>query len=174
VKVSLAVMYKSGLIVGARCFPVNPYDGHTLASQIEQTNVLLQDIGVKPTTAIVDLGSLGVDHLVKIAVFYRGRYKTMTDQQRRWIKRRQAIEPVIGHAKNDHGMRLCWLMGSQGDAQYAVLCAAGFNIRWLLRAIARGGVTALLFVLQLVALVRAYAVRPASGLSSPRCVAAPA
>ena len=60
VKVSLAVTHRHGLMVGARAFPGNPYDGHTLAEQIEQTNT--QDIGVKPTTAIVDLGYRDVDH----------------------------------------------------------------------------------------------------------------
>ena len=48
VKVSLAVTHKHGLIVGARSFPGNPYDGHTLAAQLEQTNTLLQDLGVLP------------------------------------------------------------------------------------------------------------------------------
>ncbi len=48
------------MIVGARTFPGNPYDGHTLAEQIEQTTNLLQDLKVKPTTAIVDLGYRGV------------------------------------------------------------------------------------------------------------------
>ena len=64
VKASIAVTHKQGLIVGARTFPGNPYDGHTLAEQIEQTTNLLQDLKVKPTTAIVDLGYRGVDHLV--------------------------------------------------------------------------------------------------------------
>ncbi len=152
-KVSIAVAHKSGLIVGARSFPGNPYDGHTLAGQIEQTTVLLQDIGVKPTTAVVDLGYRGVAHLVRVNVVHRGRYKTMTDQQRRWLKRRQAIEPTIGHTKHDHGMRRCWLKGSEGDALHAVLCAAGFNLRWLLRAIARGGIAALWFVRFVAALL---------------------
>lgn len=61
VKVSLAVRHQNGLMVGARRFPGNPYDGDTLAAQIEQTNTLLQDLGVKPTTAIVDLGYRSVD-----------------------------------------------------------------------------------------------------------------
>ena len=150
VKVSMAVTHKQGLIVGARSFPGNPYDGHTLASQIEQTTVLLQDIGVKPMTAVVDLGYRGVDHLVPLQIVHRGRYKTMSTQQRQWLKRRQAIEPTIGHTKHDHGMRRCWLKGSEGDALHAVLCAAGFNIRWLLRAIARGGIAVLVFVLGLI------------------------
>jgi hypothetical protein len=38
------------LVVGARTFPGNPYDGHTLAPQIEQTTKLLEKIGVTPTT----------------------------------------------------------------------------------------------------------------------------
>ena len=46
VKVSLAVTHKRGLMVGARAFPGNPYDGHTLHEQIEQTRTLLEDIGV--------------------------------------------------------------------------------------------------------------------------------
>jgi IS5 family transposase len=147
VKVSMAVTHKSGLVVGARSFPGNPYDGHTLAGQIEQTTTLLQDLGVQPTTAVVDLGYRGVDHLVAVNIIHRGRYRTMTDQQRRWLKRRQAIEPTIGHTKQDHGMRRCWLKGSDGDALHAVLCAAGFNIRWLLRAIARSSIAALLLAL---------------------------
>ena len=77
----------------------------------------------------------------------------MTEQQRHWLKRRQAIEPTIGHTKHDHGMKRCWLKGANGDALHAVLCAAGFNIRWLLRAIARGGIAALLFVLFLATLL---------------------
>lgn len=150
----MAVTRKSGLVVGARSFPGNPYDGHTLTGQIEQTTTLLQDLGVKPTTAVVDLGYRGVDHLVPINIIHRGRYKTMTDQQRRWLKRRQAIEPTIGHTKQDHGMRRCWLKGSDGDALHAVLCAAGFNIRWLLRAIARAGIAALLFAFMALRVLR--------------------
>lgn len=148
VKVSLAVTHQHGLMVGARSFPGNPYDGHTLAAQIEQTNTLLQDIGVKPTTAIVDLGYRGVDkELAPVEVIHRGKFKSLTPKQRSWLKRRQAIEPLIGHTKADHRMDRCWLKGSEGDALHAVLCAAGFNIRWLLRAIGRLGLPGLLLVL---------------------------
>ena len=55
--------------------------------------------------------------------------------QRRWLKRRQAIEPMIGHTKSDHRMDRCWLKGAIGDALHAISCAAGYNIRWLMRAI---------------------------------------
>lgn len=53
----LAVTHKQGLMVGARSFAGNPYDGHTRAAQLEQAGTLVQDIGTKPTTAIVDLGT---------------------------------------------------------------------------------------------------------------------
>ena len=151
VKVSVAVTHRHGLMVGARAFPGNPYDGHTLAEQIEQTNTLLQDIGVKPTTAIVDLGYRGVDHeLAPVTVVHRGKNKTLTNAQRAWLRRRQAIEPNIGHLKADHRMDRCWLKGSEGDVLHAVLCAAGFNIRWLLRAIAARGSKALCSALSML------------------------
>lgn len=138
VKVSVAVTHGKGLMVGARSFPGNPYDGHTLAAQLEQTTTLLQDIGVKPLAAIVDLGYRGVDaEVAPVQVIHRGKSKSLSAQHKRWLRRRQAVEPAIGHAKADNRMDRCWLKGAEGDALHAVLCAAGFNIRWLLRAIAR-------------------------------------
>ena len=138
VKVSLAVTHKQGLMVGARSFPGNPYDGHILAAQMEQTSNLLQDLGRSPTQAIVDLGFRGVDaDNPGVEIIHRGRYKSLTSQHKRWLKRRQAIEPMIGHTKSDNRMDRCWLQGALGDALHALSCAAGYNIRWLLRAIAR-------------------------------------
>ena len=49
------------------------------------------------------------------------------------------IELLIGHTKTDHRMDRCWLKGAEDGALHAVLSAAGFNIRWLLRAIDRLG-----------------------------------
>lgn len=143
VKASIAVTHGKGLVVGARTFPGNPYDAHTLASQLEQTATLLQDIGVKPGTAVVDLTYRGVDgEVAPVQVIHRGKSKRLGAAQKAWVRRRQAIEPVIGHLKADHRMDRCWLKGSQGDALHAVLCAAGFNIRWLLRALAERAVKA--------------------------------
>jgi IS5 family transposase len=55
-------------------------------------------------------------------------------------------------------MDRCWLKGSEGDAPHAVLCAAGFNIRWLLRAIARQAAKAISLALSLVTLYAGFAV----------------
>jgi IS5 family transposase len=54
---------------------------------------------------------------------------------------------MIGHMKSDGLLNRNWLKGALGDAIHAVLCAAGFNLRWLLRAVARMGITALFLFL---------------------------
>ena len=140
VKVSLVVTHKQGLMVGARSFPGNPYDGHVLSAQLEQTASLLQDIGRSPKQVIVDLGYRGVDaDNPGVQIIHRGKYKSLSDHEKQLLKRRQAIEPLIGHTKADHRMDRCWLQGAVGDALHALNCAAGYNIRWLLRAITRLG-----------------------------------
>lgn len=142
VKTAIVVTHAHGLMVGARTFPGNPYDGHILDAQLEQTNILLQDVGVKPKTAVVDLGFRGKSveyHNPGIEIIHRGKFKHLTLEQKRWLRRRQAVEPAIGHLKADHGMDRCWLKGQMGDAIHAVLCAAGYNLRWLMRAVVRLG-----------------------------------
>ncbi|MFN3437128.1 MAG: IS5 family transposase [Acidovorax sp.] len=144
VKVSVAVTHKQGLMVGARSFTGNPYDGHTLAEQLEQATILTEDTGAQPKQVVVDLGFRGVGAANPgVEIIHRGKFKGLTDQQRRWLKRRQAVEPAIGHLKHDNAMDRCWLQGATGDALHAVLCAAGYNIRWLLRAIVRLGLRGL-------------------------------
>lgn len=143
VKASIAVTHKSGLMVGARTFPGHPDDGHLLSAQLEQTRILLEDAGREPKEVVVDLGFRGVDRdNPRVQIIHRGKYMSLTRQQRRWLKRRQAVEPAIGHLKSDHRMDRCWLQGQPGDALHAVLCATGYNLRWLLRAMVRLGLKA--------------------------------
>jgi IS5 family transposase len=147
VKTSIAVTHRSGLVVGARTFPGNPYDGHILSAQLEQTSILLEDTGKQPKQVFVDLGYRGVDaDNPRVEIIHRGKTKSLTQEQRRWLKRRQAIEPVIGHLKSDHRMSRCWLKGAVGDAINAVLSAAGYNLRWLLRAVSAGTIKPFYFV----------------------------
>lgn len=67
-----------------------------------------------------------------VEIVHCDKYRSLTAKQRRWLKRRQAIEPVIGHLKTrpPHGSLLA--TGANGDAMHAVLCAASYNLRWLL------------------------------------------
>jgi hypothetical protein len=91
VKVGIAVTHKQGLIVGARAYPGNPYDGHILREQLEQVSVLLEDVGVKPKQVVVDLGFRGVDgENPGVEIIHRGKAKRLSLRQRRWLKRRSA------------------------------------------------------------------------------------
>lgn len=169
VKVSVAVTHKQGLMVGARSFTGNPYDGHTLAEQLEQVTILTEDTGAKPKQVTVDLGFRGVDAANPgVEVIHRGKLKSLTDQQRRWLKRRQAVEPAIGHLKHDNGMDRCWLQGACGDALHAVLCAAGYNVRWLLRAIVRLGLKGLVAPVFAALAMLTHAFAMASGMRKTR------
>jgi IS5 family transposase len=80
----------------------------------------------------------------EVEIIHRGQFKSLTKQQRGWLKRRQAIEPAIGRFKSENRLDRCPLQGPLGDARHAVLCAAGYNIRWLMQARVRLGLKALL------------------------------
>ena len=109
----------------------------------------MQALGTKPQTAFVDLGYRGVDKdNLGLDIKHRGKFNSLTDEEKKSLKRRQAIEPIIGHLKADHRMNRCHLKGSNGDSLHAVLCAAGFNIRWLLRMIVKKGIGLFLRLLQ--------------------------
>jgi IS5 family transposase len=83
--------------MGARSFTGNPYDGHTLAEQLEQVRIPTEDTGASQKQVVVDLGFRGVDAANPgVQIIHRGRFKTLTGLQRRWLRRRQAVEPVSG------------------------------------------------------------------------------
>ena len=143
VKSAVVVTHKSGLMLGAKTFPGNPYDGHTLNAILQQSAKLTQDAGATLKQVVVDLGFRGVDaDNPDKQIIHRGKIKSMSPQQKGWLRRRQAIEPAIGHLKSDNRMDRCWLQGALGDMLHTIGCAAGYNLRWLLRAIARLGIRA--------------------------------
>ena len=57
----------------------------------------------------------------------------MTPKIKREMRRRSAVEPVIGHLKAEHRMDRNYLAHRAGDATNAVLAAAGYNFRLLIR-----------------------------------------
>ena len=133
VKVSIATTNAAApggqFVLGARTLPGNPYDGHTLAAQIAQTE---QITGVTIERAYVDRGYRGHD-ADKTRVFVSGQKRGITPTIRRERRRRSAIEPVIGHLKSDGLLGRNFLLGTEGDATNVILAAAGHNLR-LLRA----------------------------------------
>lgn len=128
VKVSVAVTAKEGVVVGMRSMPGLPYDGHTVDSQLEQVEVLC---GVMPTIALVDRGYRGVEAEsgTRLLVSHTRR---LPKRLKKLLKRRQVVEPMIGHMKSDGLLARNWLRGALGDAMHAVLCGAGHNLRMIL------------------------------------------
>ncbi len=168
VKSAVVVSHQHGLMLGARTFPGNPYDGHILSAVLEQATNLTQDIAVKLKHIVVDLGFRGVDaDNPDKEIIHRGKYKRLSARQKGWLKRRTAVEPAIGHLKSDHRMDRCWLQGALGDALHSISCAAGYNLRWLLRAIARLGIGAIFLRLLQAALSTRWATRGVHGPLGP-------
>ncbi len=131
-KVSVAVTSKGGWLMGALCITGNPYDGHTLHRQISQMERLcIKKPGQK--TVHVDMGYRGHD--------YKGDHQVIVDKRRRgetpkriwrWMKRRAAVEPTIGHLKSEHRLERNQLRGTLGDSINALLSAAAMNFGKLL------------------------------------------
>ena len=110
-------------------------------------------LGRSPKQVIVDLAYRSVDaDNPGVQIIHHGKYKSLTDEEKRLLERRQAIAPLIGYTKADHRMDRCWLQGAVGDALHALCCAAGYNIRWLLRAITRLGLQGIFCALSAVAM----------------------
>lgn len=132
VKVSFAVTNaraKGGqFIVGAKALPGLPYDGHTLQTQIDQVERLT---GARVDRAYVDRGYRG--HGLTVPQVYLSNTRGIASPTvKRELRRRSAIEPIIGHTKADGKLERHWLKGANGDAINVILVAAGHNIRLLL------------------------------------------
>ena len=128
VKVSVATTHKEGFVLGMRSMSGNPYDGHTLREALGQVEILTD---TRPNRAFVDRDYRG--HGVQTtAVYIAGQKRGLTPALRRDLRRRSAIEPMIGHMKTDGRLARCALKGTLGDALHAVLCGCGHNIRMIL------------------------------------------
>jgi IS5 family transposase len=131
-KVSVAVSSRGGWFVGAKSFAENPYDGHTLSTQMKQVENL---IGNKVNEVHVDMGYRGHNYNGPVTVHIDKRRRGRTSQaQWRWMKRRAAVEPSIGHLKSEHRLERNRLKGTAGNAINAILAAAAMNFQKLLRA----------------------------------------
>jgi transposase, IS5 family len=130
-KASVVTTSKGNWIVGTQALHGNPYDGHTLSGAIGQVERLT---GQTPQDVMVDQGYQGHGYEGSASVHVvRTIPKRATRALRRMLKRRAAIEPTIGHMKSDNRMNRNYLTGPEGDKINALLCAAGYNLRKLLR-----------------------------------------
>ena len=130
-KVALSIPLKTPFVVGINSLQGNPYDGHTLEGSLQQ---ILKLTGIKVDQAFVDQGYKG--HTAQdTEVFFSRQKRGVTKTLRKHIKRRQAIEPIIGHLKADGKLGRNYLKGIKGNEINAVLSGAGFNVRTILNKI---------------------------------------
>jgi IS5 family transposase len=132
-KVGIAVTNREGLVLAARAFTGNPYDGHTLVATLDQATSVS---GVAPERIYVDKGYRGHNYTGAGAVMIAGRRRGLSATMRRELRRRSAIEATIGHMKTDGRLDRNFLLGQAGDAINALLAAAGHNLRLVLTALA--------------------------------------
>jgi transposase, IS5 family len=139
VKVSVATTLSHArggqFVTHAKALPGNPYDGHTLQTVIPDMEALH---GNTIARIFADRGYRGHNAPpdYKFRVFISGQKRRVTPQIKRALRRRSAVEPVIGHLKAEHRMGRNYLWFRKGDAANAVLAAAGYNFRRLIRWLA--------------------------------------
>src|ERR1700674_1789507 len=116
-------------VLHAKALPGNPFDGHTLAAVIAATERLT---GREIERAYVDKGYRGHGTPNPRRVFISGQKRGVFGIIKRELRRRSAIEAVIGTMKADGHLGRCYLKGPAGDAANIVLTAVGHNLRRVL------------------------------------------
>ena len=136
VKVNIATTLKRSkggqFAIHAQALPGNPYDGHTLATIIPAIEQL---IGNTIERLHADAGYRGhnAPPEYQFKVYTSKQKRRVTPQIKREMRRRAAVEPVIGHLKNEHRMDRNYLHHRTGDANNPILAAVGYNFSLLLR-----------------------------------------
>jgi len=128
-KASFVTTSKDNWVVSAQSLD-NPYDGHTLKSALSQVKALT---GIAPQEAYCDMGYRGHGLKGETKIHLVGKIpKRATKSLRKWMKRRAAVEPIIGHLKSDYRLNRNHLKGKAGDHANVVLAAAAYNMAKLL------------------------------------------
>jgi IS5 family transposase len=136
-KVCFGVTKKSGIIVAAKNFAQNFYDGDTLEDTIKQMERVLS---YKPELGICDRGFRGrkvVEGVKILTPENQGKRLSEAEKKknRKRNLRRSAIEPIIGHMKNDFRMARNFLMHTLGDTINSLMAAAAFNFKKWMRTV---------------------------------------
>lgn len=133
VKVSVVATNKSGFVVSCDTYPGRPHDAKTLKPSLKQAEENLGRV-LHGANVAVDLGYRG--H--KCAKLYRvlhSRLKRLSVKDRKFVRRRSAIEAIISHMKLGSRMGRNFLKGALGDRMNAMFAAAAYNLRLLLAVV---------------------------------------
>lgn len=129
-KTSVTSTAQGNWVLGVHSFHKNPFDGHTLKAVTSQTE---KNTGVTIEAIFVDKGYRGSKHWPKDKMVLVNGRKRLKARLKRLLKRRSAIEPIIGHLKHDHRLSRNLLKGKLGDHLNGILAGAAFNFKKLIR-----------------------------------------
>lgn len=151
-KVSITVTQNSGVIIGALNFSKNRYDGHTLEAAMEQQQRLS---GHVLKEVFVDRGYRGIKEVKGTVVhspktFSKKITRYRQRQLRKGFSRRAAIEPKIGHLKNDHRLSRNFYKGIKGDNINVMLAAAAMNFKRMMNIWKQNFLAPFFWLLQLI------------------------
>ena len=109
----------------------NDYDAHTVDPAFEQQQRLT---GIILKRAFMDRGYKGIKEVraTKIEIpkpFNKQLSNYQQQQLKKGFKRRAAIEPKIGHLKEDHRLSRNFYKGIKGDNINVMLAAAAMNFK---------------------------------------------
>jgi transposase, IS5 family len=130
-KVGVVTTTRDNWVLGIQALHSNPHDGHTLAGAITQAEIMSDGV---IDTVIVDRGYRGHDYEGAAEVHLTGK-KKISWSLKKWLNRRNAIEPVIGHLKTDNRLDRNYNKGEESDRINAILAGCGFNFRKVFSAI---------------------------------------
>ncbi|HUZ58289.1 MAG TPA: IS5 family transposase [Hanamia sp.] len=130
-KVSITVTKNTGVIIGAINIEKNVHDSKTLQPAIEQQQRLT---GITLKNTFVDRGYRGIKETLGTKIIIPdspGKSRSNYEKQklRKGFKRRAAIEPRIGHLKQDHRLSRNYYKGIKGDNRNVMLAAAAMNFK---------------------------------------------
>ena len=133
-KVGVVSTCRDNWVVASQAYPGNPYDGHTLSIALEQMERITGEV---PEVAYVDNGYRGhrLEGPTEVHIAGARMKRGVTRAERKRRRRRSAVEPIIGHMKEDNRLGRNYLKAIAGDEINAILAGCGYNIRKLLRGV---------------------------------------
>ena len=149
-KVGMILTAKSQVIVAIKAFEGNPHDSKTIEPLLEQ---LVSGNRKLPETLAYDRGGRGAKEVMGVKVITPGKPRksdTAYDRKKKRhpFRRRAGIEPVFGHLKADHRMQDNFLSGRESASINAMLAATGWNLKKMMKDLAKKSAKTLFILLQ--------------------------
>lgn len=151
-KVGMILTAKSQIIVAIKAFEGNPHDSKTIEPLLEQ---LVSGNRKLPETLAYDRGGRGAKEVMGVKVITPGKPRksdTAYDRKKKRhpFRRRAGIEPVFGHLKADHRMQDNFLSGRESASINAMLAATGWNLKKMMKDLAKKSAKTLFILLQIL------------------------